>query len=143
MRRRLFRGAIFCLLLYWLLIGTITHLPATKLPHVTVSDKLEHFAAFMLLGFLLNVVLHQFTHRHADWLTLLIILIYGALDELLQPLTGRTCDLTDWLADGTGAAAGVVLCNMVRSVWMFAGRKTAGQMAGARDDSATKMTTLR
>lgn len=116
MRRRLFRGAISCLLLYWLLIGTITHLPATKLPHVEVSDKLEHFAAFTLLGVLLNIVLHQITRRHADWLTLLIVLIYGALDEFLQPLTGRTCDFTDWLADGTGAAVGVVLCSLVRLV---------------------------
>ena len=64
MTRRLFRGAIFCLLLYWLLIGTLTHLPATELPHVRVNDKLEHFAAFALLGFLLNAVLHQITRRH-------------------------------------------------------------------------------
>ncbi len=119
MTRRFFRAAIISLALYWLLICTLTHLPASDLPHVEVNDKIEHFAAFSLLGFLLNAVLRQVTRRHCDWLTLTIILIYGALDEWLQPLTGRSCEFNDWLADGAGAAAGVVLCNLARALWLY------------------------
>lgn len=117
MSRRLFRGVVICLSVYWLVLCTLTHLPAGDLPHVEVNDKLEHFTAFALLGFLLNVVLRQVTRRHGDWLTLAIVLVYGALDEWLQPLTGRSCEFSDWLADGAGAAIGVVLCNLMRLTW--------------------------
>jgi VanZ family protein len=115
--RRFFRATIICLALYWLLICTLTHLPPADMPHVEVNDKIEHFAAFALLGFLLNAVLREITRRHADWLTLATILLYGALDEWLQPLTGRSCEFNDWMADGAGAAVAVVLLNLTRLVW--------------------------
>lgn len=126
MTRRLLRTATVCLVLYWLLIATLTHLPAREIPHVEVNDKVEHLVAFAVLAFLLNLVLRSRTPRHCDWLTLAIVITYGAVDELLQPLTGRGCDLADWFADGAGAATGVVLCNLVCLYWSDRARKAAG-----------------
>jgi VanZ family protein len=32
----------------------------------------------------------------------LVYLVYGALDELTQPLTGREADVADWVFDAIG-----------------------------------------
>jgi VanZ family protein len=37
------------------------------------------------------------------------LLLYAAFDELTQPLTGRSCEWIDWVADAGGAAIGASL----------------------------------
>ena len=39
------------------------------------------------------------------WLA--ILAAYAAADELLQPLTGRSCELGDWIADVVGIVLGL------------------------------------
>jgi VanZ family protein len=97
------------LALYWLTLFILTHLPPMKPPLGEGTDKYEHLLAFGLLAILLNTVLRRRLPRHADWLTLALVMAYGAIDERSQPPFGRTCDLTDWFADCTGAALGVVI----------------------------------
>jgi VanZ family protein len=96
---------------FWTAVFIATHLP--RVPRVVgkVSDKTLHFAAFAILGFLLSWVLasrHKNVWRHA-FFVLLIIAIYGAIDELLQIPVGRHCDFRDWIADMVGATAGLLL----------------------------------
>ena len=115
-----FRLPIWILVAYWLMLCILTHLPPGDLPRVQANDKIGHFAAFGLLGLMLRVVLHRVAPRHGDWLTVAIILAYGALDEWLQPLTGRSCEFGDWLANGAGAAAAIFLFNLAllpRRLW--------------------------
>jgi VanZ family protein len=50
--------------------------------------------------------------RLSGWLVIGICLLYGAIDELTQPLVGRFCSFDDWLADASGAIA-VVAAAMV------------------------------
>jgi hypothetical protein len=38
----------------------------------------------------------------------LSIISFASIDELTQPLVGRTCDVADWLADCAGTAVSIV-----------------------------------
>jgi VanZ family protein len=44
-------------------------------------------------------------------------LVYGLIDEITQPLTGRSCDIYDWLADLAGAGMAVGLLSGVKWLW--------------------------
>jgi VanZ family protein len=72
------------------------------------GDKLAHFAAYAVLGFLLARGGRAYSLALA-WPILLGVL-YGASDELHQSLVpGRAPELADWLADAAGALAGAFL----------------------------------
>lgn len=116
MTRRLSRVIIGLLVAYWLMIFTLTHLPPVRLPSVEINDKVEHVCAYALLAVLLNIALGLKTSTNRDWMTMVIVLCYGAIDEWLQAPVGRDCDLIDWFADGAGAAIGVALCGLCRFI---------------------------
>ena len=95
---------------YWALLGTMTHLPPRYMPHVEVSDKLEHFLAYGLLAGLLGLTTWVTFPRRPwlVWTVLILGLAYGALDELTQPLFHRDCEFEDWIADAVGTMAGML-----------------------------------
>jgi len=90
---------------YWCTMFIMTHLPPERMPHVRMSDKLQHLFAFMILGGLLYLCVDQRIKR-----ALLVVAIigasYAAIDELTQPLIGRNCELLDWLCDAGGVILG-------------------------------------
>jgi len=93
----------------------LTHLPPSDLPKTHVSDKLAHFAVYALLGTLLGIAIG----RRWSWLGGAVVvttigLIYGAIDELTQPLFGRSCSIHDWYADAAGVVFGAILGNLGR-----------------------------
>jgi len=55
--------------------------------------------------------------------------LFGLLMELLQPLTGRTCDMKDWAADVLGVVAAILAIALVARVLRGAKARTdaAGQ----------------
>ncbi len=124
-----------CLLAYWLLIFILTHTPAVDLPAVKVNDKLAHFLAYGMLGGLLYLAGWSANPRRslqslALWVWT-IGLAYGAIDEWLQALVGRDCELGDWLADAVAITIAVVVLTGVR--WTMAGK--SGQSAvGSRQE---------
>jgi VanZ family protein len=99
---------------YWLLLATATHLPPAKLPATHVSDKVEHFVAYLILAVLVYASLRKMRYRVGSALViaLVIALIYGAIDEQTQKLVGRDCSLRDWIADAGGAVAGGVVVSL-------------------------------
>ena len=103
-------------ILYWLFILLMTHLP--KPPHIgpQLNDKQQHFIGYGILASLMYLSLWATRPRlRWDWLyAMAIVLAYGALDEWTQPLTGRTCDIYDWLADFAGVAAAVAVLAALR-----------------------------
>jgi VanZ family protein len=101
---------------YWALIFTLTHLPPRALPHVRLSDKIEHLLAYGCLGGLLFLTLWLTRPRIAQLgiLVLAIGMAYGAIDEWLQIPVGRDCDLLDWFSDTTGVAIAVVCLTFIR-----------------------------
>ncbi len=103
----------FPLILYWLILFVATTLPSSDLPKTGVSDKVEHFTAYMILAVFLNLTL-MFQNKYPKlkkkaWLyTLLFVLTYAALDELHQLfIPGRDCDLLDWMSDASGVLLGL------------------------------------
>ena len=106
---------------YWLLIFVATHLPPQNLPHIHAglnSDKLQHFVAYAGLAFLLTTAWRL--KREFRWRellgVLLVVTVYGALDEVTQAYVGRTMDIRDWIADCLGATTGIVAALSVYEV---------------------------
>lgn len=80
-----------------------------KLASVPFYDSIGHATLYGILAFFLNLALNgrhvQFPHsRLRIPLALLLVIAFGALDELLQTMSPfRTADLHDFAADVLGA----------------------------------------
>ncbi|MBL9080450.1 MAG: VanZ family protein [Planctomycetales bacterium] len=106
---------------YWALLVFVMHVPlereAEQLAKVPKnSDKAVHFAAFGLFALLLCWAVQARRSLGADKTpsrpriamgVLLFTVAYGAIDEALQPLTGRDGNVPDFIADVIGAVLGV------------------------------------
>jgi VanZ family protein len=108
------------------IIGTLSLTPGTSLPEVPISDKLEHFLAYALLGLLLSLRRHSI---YALAATLLASIAYGSLIELIQPYLNRHGELGDILANSSGALAGVLTALLLQR------RFSLGQDPGMKDGS--------
>ena len=110
------RLASWCLAIYWPVFVYIFHVPleprppGDKLP----LDKVVHFGAYAVLGFLLAWVVWpwwqqrvQRSYRQLAYVLLVALMIHGAIDEVTQPLTGRNFEWLDLVADAIGGAAGI------------------------------------
>lgn len=110
---------------YWILLFTLTTLPTESMPAVGVNDKLEHTLAYFGLSFLLYLTLlfqkkSVMLKKYAMLFTLLIVISYGALDEVHQLLIpGRSCELLDFLADMLGGVLGIILLRILIRVYKF------------------------
>jgi VanZ family protein len=94
-------------------IAWLSLTPLQQLPLSTpFSDKIEHIAAYGLLGFLALLARKD---RKAILLWLPLILLFGALIELLQPYVNRHAELMDLVADGFGALVGALLARRLTS----------------------------
>jgi hypothetical protein len=102
------------LLLYWPGIFVLAHIPIPRLVYrAQVSDKSLHFLAYLILVFALWFTISPDEkvnwRRPSAWWALSVVVLYGALDELLQGWVGRTCDMNDFLANLGGAVTGLIL----------------------------------
>lgn len=102
---------------FWVTIFVLTHLPQEQLPRVRVSDKLAHFMAYgVLAGLLYLTSWIGRPRRRAPALKVLgIIMVYGAIDEMLQSFVGRHADIVDWLYDVAGAVCVLLPLVLARS----------------------------
>lgn len=95
-------------------IFVVSDQPVVPLPKVHHGDKLGHFAAYLLLGFLLARGA-AFSGLGSAW-TVALGLLYGASDEFHQAFVpGRSVELGDWIADALGVAAGTLLYLYLRT----------------------------
>jgi VanZ family protein len=107
------------LIFYWLILFIATTLPVERLPSVGFSDKINHFIAYFVLAFLVNLTLiyqrkSRLLFEKATLATIVICLFYGALDELHQLIVpGRSAEIWDWFADALGAFIGVLIVNFL------------------------------
>ena len=98
-------------LLYWAGMAVLTHIPIPRGagPGIPYADKIVHFLLYFGLAYLGGRRLAASAGR-SSIRTLVIWAvaygIYGALDELAQPWTGRTASAWDWAADMLGITAG-------------------------------------
>jgi VanZ family protein len=112
--------ALVLLILYWIAIFVLTHIPIVHLSflvtQVNASDKTLHFLAYFLLGFLLWIAIHPFKkvewRKSRVWWTLFVIVCYGTLDELLQAYMSRSSSIYDFIADISGATFALILLSI-------------------------------
>lgn len=116
---RVFLFIYLPLIIHWVTIFILTSLPSNKLPSAEVSDKINHFLAFFVLGFFLNLTLKYQTKfsklkKNILLITVIIAAGYGLLDELHQLfIPGRSAEVLDWLADFIGAISGNFLAELI------------------------------
>jgi VanZ family protein len=71
-------------------------------------DKVAHFGAYLVLGFLLAYGGSRFSL--IAWVAVAIGVLYGASDEIHQSFVpGRSSEVADWVADALGTVAGVLI----------------------------------
>ena len=115
---------VVLLALYWPVLFILTHVPIPKrlLVNLDTSDKTLHFLAYFILSFLAYLAIGtagKINWRKKNvWLLFLTIIVYAVLDEWLQGLVGRNCDVMDFLSDVAGAASCLILLTIfsVRTV---------------------------
>jgi len=98
---------------YWACLFVVMHRPlpgAAKLP-IPGVDKVAHFVLYAVLvllgGWHARRVGRRLTvSRLLAWSAMYAA--YGAVDEWLQPLVGRTASVGDWAADAAGIVAGTL-----------------------------------
>ncbi len=117
-------------ILYWGVIFIATHLPPKDVHIPPGSDKQIHFIAYFLLSSLLGMSL-LISRPSRKWVPLFVVavaMVYGAFDELTQPIMDRSCDIHDWYADVTGASTAAVLLFVIT---YFVARSPARAKLGA------------
>ena len=109
---------------YWVALFTLTHLPRVPAVGQRVQDKVAHLLAYGVLAGVLYLAMWA-SNSSWQWTARFVItvtLLYGAMDEVTQPLVGRSCELYDWFADAAGALTVVGVFTAVRYFIERAGR---------------------
>jgi VanZ family protein len=101
-----------------------------------VTDKVAHFAAFLVGGGLLTIALRWSTAwpwRKIALAAALAIALFGAADEYHQTFTPNRsgADVFDWIADALGAVAGAALTALVYARFTGARLRAPADARGA------------
>jgi VanZ family protein len=90
-------------------------IPVSKLPAANVSDKTEHFAAYLLLSLWFAGIYP----RARYWIIAIGLCVLGVLIEVAQGAMhlGRHADAMDVVANSTGIVAGLTLCWLGLGGW--------------------------
>jgi len=103
---------------YWVLLFGLTHAPQPGWPSWAPepSDKTMHLVAYFLLAGAGWLVLTSGAGRSqwqpTEWFG--VVAVYGACDEVTQPIFGRNCSVLDWTADGAGAILAIGAIEVLR-----------------------------
>jgi VanZ family protein len=119
-----------------LLPGGAAALRELRLLHI--NDKVEHFGAYLLLGWLAAWM----QSRTAPWISFLRLVGLGVLLEVLQIFVpGRSCELADALADSGGVLLGLILGACMASLWGMLRREVpvgCGELDGEVQQAAQR-----
>ena len=97
--------------------------PGRTVPRI---DMALHFVAWTVLAFLTTIAWAKSRAPiGAAALAALAAICFGALIEVLLPLTGRSAELHDLAADALGAVLGAVLGAAAAAIAAGAGRRVA------------------
>jgi VanZ family protein len=102
-------GAILILILFLSLLPK----PPPVLQRLDLSDKIEHFAAYAILG-----ACAMLSVRRVSPLVLVLTVaccsFYGGIIEIIQPAVGRSMELGDFVVDIGGSALGAGVTILAR-----------------------------
>ncbi len=109
------RTSLVLLIALWLLAFAATHVPAERLPALHASDKTLHAAAYFALAacFWMVLALQRVAPARRAGLVVAGLLVYGAFDELTQPLVNRHASALDWVADAVGVILAVIAAETI------------------------------
>lgn len=129
---RLRRVILGLLIVLWLAAFTLSHLPSDDLPSLHLTDKLLHTIGFFGLSLAFGVTLVAYaTARRRRIATLVAgMLVYGAFDELTQPLFGRVGDPIDWLCDAAGTTLAVGVTEVLAAIVSRGRARSGGARSG-------------
>lgn len=115
---------LFAVILLLILFLSLLPKPLPVLRELNLSDKIEHFIAYAVLG-----ACAMLSVRRASPLTLALTVaccsLYGGIIEIIQPAVGRSMELGDFLVDLGGSALGAGVTILVRLYIMRRSRKEA------------------
>ena len=107
-----------------------THLPLPELPPLPRdSDKGMHVMGYLVLGLLLQAALLANTRLAPAARAVLsvgVLAVYGAIDELTQPWVNRHASWADWIGNLVGAG-------IAAAGFYLATRRSAERMAHSAD----------
>jgi VanZ family protein len=114
---------------YWIALFIGTHIPIPEGVGVGNKDKWIHFAAYAGLAGLATLTVAWRVRGCLRGTHLLMIVagfaLFGAFDELTQPLVHRDADWLDWYADVVGVligtGVGVAVTRLLRHKGFFRG----------------------
>lgn len=111
MRLRKISLTIFFVLLAVLSYFMLTPSPPEINVEFRFMDKVEHFAAFLILTVLLlfSIKPQAAGKKRMFIFSGAVLAFYGILMEVIQRYTGRTAEFADLIADLAGIAAGCFL----------------------------------
>lgn len=93
-----------------IILSLLPHLPKEMNPF-TYSDKVFHALMYlvfsMLLFFSLKTRFSEMKNHAAA--AIIIVLFFGGIIELIQPLFSRSKDIYDFISDAAGGSAGIFL----------------------------------
>lgn len=128
-RRNHFRRYHAPMFIWAAIIFAQSSIPSSELPNweFLTHDKLLHFLVYVIFAFTVHrAITHQgrfpFLARQAYLFTFILVVLYGASDELHQYFVpGRQSSVLDWAADCIGAVVFVALHRLKQA---FAARTT-------------------
>lgn len=122
------RLLLWTLIIAWAGAFLASHVPLPRFPPQMPGDKALHVAGFFVLTslFLLALASHRLGLDRRLPLTVCAMMLYGALDEITQPLARRTRDLHDWYADVVGVLLAVAVWETLLFILQRTRRGTAG-----------------
>ena len=104
---------IWAALIFLLSSSSLDQVPTLDL---FLADKAAHVVFFGVLALLLFRVFRRWSALswgRAAMLAIVVTSLYGVLDEIHQSFVpGRSPELADWVADTTGACAGLAIVAM-------------------------------
>lgn len=105
---------IIALVFYWPTLFVLGHIPIPQVVYqAEVSDKSLHFLAYLILVFLLWFAISPDKkvnwRKTRPWWILLVVVLYGAADEISQSFVGRNCDILGFYTNLAGTLTGLVL----------------------------------
>jgi len=137
---------LILLVLYWPTLFILAHIPIPQFVYrAHVSDKSLHFLAYLILIFLLWFTISPdkkvSLRRAAIWWVFLVVIVYGAADEVTQGYVGRSCDIKDFAADLVGVFTGLILFSFF-SFWPAALLVAGATIFGITNVSWTNLATV-
>jgi hypothetical protein len=94
-------------------IATLTLIPQSSIPVGPQGvDKLYHMVAFAALIFPTALLRPKWCLRFGC-----LAILYGGIIEAIQPIFGRSADMSDFWADGLGVATGIFLGLAARRIF--------------------------